>query len=86
MQIVPTLSFGGNCREVDPAFHPLMKEDQKDYIYHGIFLLYVYFATRNPKKPVTNSAYTIFTLRLLYPLLLLSDYNYLYTIKAKSYS
>ena len=57
MQIVPTLNFGGNCREAlhmyekafhgkitslltygeanDPAYMPLLKENQKDYIYHA---------------------------------------------------
>ena len=57
MQIVPTLNFGGNCREAihmyekafhgkitclltygeanDPAYMPLLKENQKDYIYHS---------------------------------------------------
>lgn len=61
MQIVPTLSFGGNCREAiqlyekafigkitclitygeanDPAYNPLLKEDQKDYIYHSELVL-----------------------------------------------
>lgn len=55
MQIVPTLNFGGNCREAiqmyerafngkisciitygeanDPAYIPLLKENQKEYIY-----------------------------------------------------
>ena len=54
MQMVPTLNFGGNCREAiqmyekvfngkiscmitygeanDPAYLPLLKENQKDYI------------------------------------------------------
>ena len=57
MQIVPTLNFGGNCREAihmyekafhgkitclltygeanDPAYMPLLKKKQKDYIYHS---------------------------------------------------
>ncbi len=57
MQIVPTLNFGGKCREAihlyekafhgkitclitygeanDPAYNPMLKEDQKDYIYHS---------------------------------------------------
>ncbi|MBR3740823.1 MAG: VOC family protein [Clostridia bacterium] len=57
MQIVPTLNFGGNCREAihlyeqafrgkitclitygeanDPAYNPLLKEDQKGYVYHA---------------------------------------------------
>ena len=57
MQIVPTLNFGGQCREAihmyekafngkinclitygeanDPAYMPLLKEDQLDYIYHS---------------------------------------------------
>ena len=61
MQVVPTLSFGGNCREAvrlyekafhgkisclitygeadDPAFNPLLKEDQKEYIYHSELVL-----------------------------------------------
>lgn len=61
MQIVPTLNFGGNCREAihlyekafqgkisclityreanDPAFDPLLKEDQKDYVYHSELVL-----------------------------------------------
>ena len=55
MQIVPTLNFGGNCREAiqmyekafngkisciitygeadDPAYNPLLKEEQKEYIH-----------------------------------------------------
>ena len=59
MQIVPTLNFGGNCREAiqmyekafngkiscmitygeanDPAYIPLLKENQKEYIYHSEF-------------------------------------------------
>ena len=61
MRIVPTLNFGGNCREAiqlyekafhgkinclitygeadDPAYHPLLKEHQKEYIYHSELLL-----------------------------------------------
>ncbi len=61
MQIVPTLNFGGNCREAihmyargfqgsisclitygeanDPAYNPLLKEDQKDFIYHSELIL-----------------------------------------------
>ncbi len=61
MKIVPTLNFGGNCREAiqlyekafqgkiqclityreadDPAYNPLLSEEQKDYIYHGELLL-----------------------------------------------
>ena len=61
MQIVPTLNFGGNCREAiqmyerafhgkiscmitygeanDPAYIPLLKENQKDYIYHSELVL-----------------------------------------------
>lgn len=57
MQIVPTLNFGGNCREAvqmyqrafggkitslitygeaeDPAYNPILKDDQKDWIYHA---------------------------------------------------
>lgn len=57
MKIIPTLNFGGNCREAisvyaeafggeitclltygeanDPAYMPLLKENQHDYIYHG---------------------------------------------------
>ena len=57
MNIVPTLNFGGNCREAikmyekafngkivclityrdanDPAYMPLLSEEQKDYIYHA---------------------------------------------------
>lgn len=57
MQIVPTLNFGGNCREAihlyaeafggriaclitygeanDPAYNPLLKENQKEYVYHS---------------------------------------------------
>lgn len=56
MQIVPTLNFGGTCREAvqmyqrafggkitclitygeadDPAYNPILKDDQKDWIYH----------------------------------------------------
>ena len=61
MQIVPTLNFGGNCREAihmyerafggqvtclityreadDPQYNPLLKEDQRDYIYHSELLI-----------------------------------------------
>lgn len=61
MQIVPTLNFGGNCRDAihlyekafhgkitclitygeadDPAYNPLLKEEQKDYIYHSELVL-----------------------------------------------
>ena len=61
MQIVPTLNFGGSCREAihmyerafhgkisclitygeanDPAYNPLLKEDQKEYIYHSELIL-----------------------------------------------
>ena len=61
MNIVPTLNFGGNCREAihmyekafhgkisclityreanDPAYNPLLDENQKDYIYHSEFVL-----------------------------------------------
>lgn len=61
MQIVPTLNFGGNCREAihmyargfqgsisclitygeanDPAYLPLLKENQKDFIYHSELIL-----------------------------------------------
>ena len=61
MHIVPTLNFGGNCREAiqmyekafngkisclitygeanDPEYNPLLKENQKDYIYHSELLL-----------------------------------------------
>lgn len=61
MQIVPALSFGGNCREAihmyargfqgsisclitygeanDPAYLPLLKENQKDFIYHSELIL-----------------------------------------------
>lgn len=61
MQIVPTLNFGGNCREAiqmyekafngkisciitygeadDPAYNPLLKEEQKEYIYHSELVL-----------------------------------------------
>lgn len=57
MKIVPTLNFGGTCREAihlyekafsgkitclitygeanDPAYNPLLKEGQTDYIYHA---------------------------------------------------
>ncbi|MCH5338759.1 MAG: VOC family protein, partial [Acetatifactor sp.] len=61
MHIVPTLNFGGNCREAiqmyekafngkisclitygeanDPEYNPLLKENQKDYIYHSELVL-----------------------------------------------
>lgn len=61
MKIVPTLNFGGKCREAiqlyekafggqitclityreanDPAYMPLLSEDQKDYIYHSELVL-----------------------------------------------
>lgn len=61
MQIVPTLNFGGSCREAihmyargfqgsisclitygeanDPAYLPLLKENQKDFIYHSELIL-----------------------------------------------
>lgn len=61
MKLVPTLNFGGNCREAihlyekafrgrisclitygeadDPAYNPLLKEGQKDYIYHSELVL-----------------------------------------------
>ena len=61
MQIVPTLNFGGNCREAihmyekafhgkinclmtygqadDPAYNPLLQENQKEYIYHSELVL-----------------------------------------------
>ena len=61
MKIVPTLNFGGNCREAiqmyekafngniscmitygeanDPAYIPLLKENQKNYIYHSELVL-----------------------------------------------
>lgn len=61
MHFVPTINFGGNCREAiqlyekafhgrisclitykeanDPAFNPLLQEDQKDYIYHSELIL-----------------------------------------------
>ncbi len=61
MQIVPTLNFGGNCREAiqmyekafngkissmitygeanDPAYVPLLNDNQKDYIYHSELVL-----------------------------------------------
>ncbi len=57
MEIVPTLNFGGNCRDAihmyekafkgkisclityrdanDPAYNPLLKEHQKDFVYHA---------------------------------------------------
>lgn len=61
MKLVPTLNFGGNCREAihlyekafrgrisclitygeadDPAYNPLLKEGQKEYIYHSELVL-----------------------------------------------
>ncbi len=61
MQIVPTINFGGNCREAihmyekafngkisclitygeanDPEYNPLLKENQKEYIYHSELVL-----------------------------------------------
>lgn len=61
MEIVPTLNFGGNCREAihmyekafkgkitclityskanDPKYNPLLKENQKEYIYHSELLV-----------------------------------------------
>jgi len=61
MQIVPTLNFGGNCREAihmyekafngkisclitygeanDPEYNQLLKENQKEYIYHSELVL-----------------------------------------------
>lgn len=61
MNMVPTLNFGGSCREAiqtyekafqgkisclitygeaqDPAYLPLLKEDQMDYIYHSELVL-----------------------------------------------
>ena len=61
MHFVPTLNFGGNCREAiqlyekafngkisclityrdanDPAFNPLLKEDQREYVYHAELVL-----------------------------------------------
>lgn len=61
MQVVPTLNFGGNCREAihiyekafhgkisclitygeanDPEYNPLLKENQKEYIYHSELVL-----------------------------------------------
>jgi len=61
MKMVPTLNFGGNCREAihlyekafegkiaclvtyrdanDPAYMPLLNEEQKDYIYHAELML-----------------------------------------------
>ena len=61
MQIVPTLTFGGNCREAihmyekafhgtirclitygeanDPEYNPLLKANQKEYIYHSELVL-----------------------------------------------
>lgn len=61
MQIVPTLNFGGLCRDAismyekafggkitslityreanDPAYMPLLTEEQKDYIYHAELML-----------------------------------------------
>ena len=61
MQIIPTLNFGGACREAiqmyekafegkitclityreanDPAYMPLLIEEQKDYVYHAELVL-----------------------------------------------
>ena len=61
MDIVPTLNFGGNCREAlqmyekafngkisclitygeanDPKYNSLLKENQKEYIYHAELVL-----------------------------------------------
>ncbi|MCH5259877.1 MAG: VOC family protein [Lachnospiraceae bacterium] len=61
MNFVPTLNFGGNCREAlqmyenafqgkinwlitygeanDPAYNPLLNEDQKEYIYHSELII-----------------------------------------------
>lgn len=61
MNMVPTLNFGGSCRDAiqtyekafqgkisclitygeaqDPAYLPLLKEDQMDYIYHSELVL-----------------------------------------------
>ncbi len=61
MELVPTLNFGGNCREAihmyerafngkisclvsygdanDPAYNPLLTEEQKEYIYHSELVL-----------------------------------------------
>ncbi len=61
MKVVPTLNFGGNCREAiymyekafngkisclityrqadDPEYNPLLKESQKEYIYHSELIL-----------------------------------------------
>ena len=61
MHVVPTINFGGNCREAiglyerafhgrisclitygqanDPAYNPLLKENQKDYVYHSELVL-----------------------------------------------
>ena len=61
MDIVPTLNFGGNCREAlqmyekafngkisclitygeanDPKYNPLLKENQKEHIYHAELVL-----------------------------------------------
>ena len=61
MQIIPTLNFGGTCREAiqmyekafegkitclityreanDPAYMPLLIEEQKDYVYHAELVL-----------------------------------------------
>lgn len=61
MKMVPTLNFGGNCREAiqlyaqafsgkiaclityrqsgDPAYLPILTEEQKDWIYHAELLL-----------------------------------------------
>jgi len=61
MKIVPTLNFGGNCRQAihmyekafkgkisclitygeanDPAYMPLLKEGQEEYVYHSELVL-----------------------------------------------
>lgn len=61
MMLVPTLNFGGNCREAilmyqkafqgkvqcmityreadDPLYNPLLKDGQRDYIYHAELLI-----------------------------------------------
>lgn len=40
MQIVPTLNFGGKCREAnDPEYNPLLNENQKEYVYHSELVL-----------------------------------------------
>ena len=61
MHFVPTLNFGGNCREAirmyeqafhgkisclitygeanDPEYESLLKEDQKEYVYHSELVL-----------------------------------------------